>query len=557
MAKWWKEGVLYQIYPKSFQDSNGDGIGDIPGIISRLDHLDYMGIDMLWLSPIFVSPDADNGYDISDYYQIRPEFGSAEDFQELLSELHRREIRLILDMVVNHTSDEHSWFQKSRQDPAGPYGDFYHWQSSSSGRPPSNWGSFFGGSAWAWDEIREEYYLHLFHEKQPDLNWENPQLRREIYKMMRHWLDKGVDGFRLDVINLLDKTDDYPDGQVRPGQQYGDGTPYFANGPRLDRYLAEMKKEVFNNYEMVAIGETIATNPETAKRYVGSADHPLDMLIHFEHMQVDQGQSKWEQSSFALPEFKEIITTWDAAIRPRGWNAFYLNNHDQPRAVSRFGEPHAYHPESATMLATLMLTLPATPFIYQGEEIGMTNYNFTDIAEVEDIESQNYYREAREQGAKPADILEKISEVGRDNSRTPVQWSDKPNAGFSQAEPWLSVNPNYSEINVAQQKQEPASILRYYRRLIELRKQHPVLITGSFEQVAPKDEDIFAYWRRNKDETLLILLNFSAEEQQFLADSYSEFLEYINGNYKERVDHPEEGLPPLKPYEARIYKQIK
>ncbi|MGM0420100.1 MAG: glycoside hydrolase family 13 protein [Bacillota bacterium] len=557
MAKWWKEGVLYQIYPKSFQDSNGDGIGDIPGIISRLDYLEYLGVDMLWLSPIFVSPDADNGYDISDYYQIRPEFGSLEDFQQLLTELHRREIRLILDMVVNHTSDEHSWFQKSRRDPAGPFGDFYHWQSGSPDRSPSNWGSFFGGSAWAWDGLREEYYLHLFHKKQPDLNWENPQLRQEIYKMMRHWLDKGVDGFRLDVINLLDKTDDYPDGQVRSGQQYGDGTPYFANGPRLDGYLAEMKREVFDNYEMVAIGETIATSPETAKRYVGSADRPLDMLIHFEHVQVDQGTSKWDQIGFDLSEFKKIITNWDAAIRPEGWNAFYLNNHDQPRAVSRFGDPQAHHYESATTLATLTLTLPATPFIYQGEEIGMTNYNFTDIDEIRDVESQNYYREAREQGLKSADILGKISEVGRDNSRTPMQWSDKPDAGFSQAEPWLRVNSNYLEINVTEQKQDPESILNYYKKIMELREQHPALISGTFEQVAPEDEEIFAYWRRDRDETFLILLNFSVEKQQFLADSYSEYLEYITGNYKERADHPADVLPPLEPYEARIYKQIR
>ncbi len=554
MSNWWKDGIIYQIYPKSFQDSNGDGIGDIPGIISRLDYLDYLGIDMLWISPIYESPDADNGYDISDYYKIRPEFGSDQDFEELLIELHRRDIRLILDMVVNHTSDEHEWFQKSRKDPAGPYGDFYHWQPGNNGELPSNWGSFFGGPAWTWDEIRQEYYLHLFHKKQPDLNWENPEVRQEIYKMMRHWLDRGVDGFRLDVINLLDKADGYPDGQIKDGQKYGNGVPYFSNGDRLDDYLAEMNNEVFRHYDMVTIGETIATDASQAKTFISSENHPLDMLIHFEHMSVDHGDGKWDKAEFDLVEFKNIIGNWDKEIRPEGWNAFYLNNHDQPRAVSRFGDDENYHYQSATMLATMLLTLPATPFVYQGEEIGMTNYNFQDFNELRDIESINYYKsKAKENKEKAA--LKRISEIGRDNARTPVQWSKELNAGFSEGKPWIKVNPNYQAINLSQQRNDEDSILNYYRALIEFRRNNQALISGSFEQIAADDEEIFAYWRRLDGVSYLVLLNFSNKEQSFLADSFCSILSYVNGNYFEEKEHPDNSLPDLKPYEARIYRQ--
>lgn len=555
MSNWWKDGIIYQIYPKSFQDSNGDGIGDIPGIISRLDYLDYLGIDMLWISPIYESPDADNGYDISDYYKIRPEFGTDEDFQELLTELQRRDIRLILDMVVNHTSDEHDWFQKSRQDPAGPYGDFYHWQSGQKGELPSNWGSFFGGPAWSWDELRQEYYLHLFHEKQPDLNWDNKKVREEIYKMMRYWLDKGVDGFRLDVINLLDKADGYPDGKVKAGQKYGNGVPYFTNGDRLADYLAEMNDEVFRHYDMVTIGETIATGASQAKTFISSKNHPLDMLIHFEHMSVDHGEDKWDKAEFDLVEFKRIIDNWDNEIRPEGWNAFYLNNHDQPRAVSRFGDDENYHYYSATMLATMLLTLPATPFIYQGEEIGMTNYEFTDFNELRDIEAINYYK-SREESDDKKGLLKRISEIGRDNARTPVQWANAYNAGFTDSKPWINLNPNYEKINIRQQQAEQKSILNYYRKLIEFRASNQALISGAFEQIAAADEEIFAYWRRLAEDSYLVLLNFSDKEQSFLADSFCSILTYVQGNYLEQAEHPDDSLPVLKPYEARIYRQL-
>jgi len=554
MSNWWKDGIIYQIYPKSFQDSNGDGIGDIPGIISRLDYLDYLGIDMLWISPIYESPDADNGYDISDYYKIRPEFGTEEDFEELLKEMHRRDIRLILDMVVNHTSDEHDWFQKSRKDPAGPYGDFYHWHSGKEGELPSNWGSFFGGPAWSWDQLRQEYYLHLFHEKQPDLNWENNQVRQEIYKMMRYWLDRGVDGFRLDVINLLAKADGYPDGKVYQGQKYGDGVPYFTNGDRLEKYLAEMNDQVFRHYDMVTIGETIATDASQAKTFISSENHPLDMLIHFEHMSVDHGDSKWDKAEFDLVDFKNIIDDWDQEIRPEGWNAFYLNNHDQPRAVSRFGDVGNYHYQSATMLATMLLTLPATPFIYQGEELGMTNYEFTDFGELRDVESTNYYKSKIEIEAENK-IFKRISEIGRDNSRTPVQWSQEDNAGFTDDKPWIKINPNYKTINVKHQRDDKGSILSYYREMIEFRKSNQALISGSFEQIAADDEEIFAYWRRLEEDSYLILLNFSDKEQSFLADSFCSILTYIQGNYFAQAEHPDNSLPNLKPYEARIYKQ--
>lgn len=557
---WWQEATAYQIYPRSFQDSNGDGIGDIRGIISRVDYLDYLGIDMVWLSPIFASPNADYGYDVSNYRKIMSEFGTMEDFEELRDELHSRDIRLILDMVVNHTSSEHEWFKKSREDPDGPYGDFYHWHPGKNNEPPNKWGAFFGGAAWEWDEKRQEYYLHLFHPAQPDLNWSNFKVRENVYDIMNFWLEKGVDGFRLDVINLLSKN--FPETGTDSADNGGangelvDCTPFVANGPRLQEYLAEMKSEVFDNFDMVAIGEVIATDDREAKKLVTGSEAPLDMLLHFEHVKLDQNENKWQPRSFSLVEFKEVIDRWYRSLYKGGWNAYYLTSHDQPRAVNRFGDAENFWYRSATMLAAMLLTLPGTPFIYQGDEIGMTNLDFTDPAEIKDIEAINFYEKMISQGHNPEDILQLIGQRSRDNSRSPMQWNDSNNAGFTDGEPWIKLNDNYEQVNAAQQRNVRGSILEFYRRLIRLRDEYSVLKDGFFLQSIAEDEDLFVYWRRNSETTLLILINFSAEEQEFLHDEFSHNLEFIVSNVLSNKEHPRQKFPALNPYEARIYKQL-
>lgn len=548
--EWWKEGILYQIYPKSFKDSTGNGVGDLPGIISQVDYLDYLGIDMVWLSPIFASPDFDNGYDISNYRKIKPEFGDMADFHTLMEELHRRDIRLILDMVVNHTSSQHKWFQKSRENSRGPFADFYHWETDK----PNDWESFFGGPTWSFDEAREEYYLHLFHEEQPDLNWENPRVRQEVYEIMKFWLDKGVDGFRLDVINLLSKAEGYPEGEKK-SSGYTDGSPYFVNGPKLTDYLKEMNQEVFKNYDMVKIGEVIGGEPQYYKSLIADTEKALDLLIHFDHVSLDQRKDKWTGKEFSLVSFKQVIEKWLRTLAPEGWNAFYLENHDQPRSVERFAKGGKYRERSAKMLATMLLTLPVTPFIYQGQEIGMTNLNFTDISEVVDVESRNFYNSFIENGGDPQEALELISTRGRDNGRSPMQWNSSRGAGFTSGTPWLKLNDNYQEVNVDQEKEKENSVLQYYRDLISFRKNNPALIRGYFMQSAADDEDIFAYWRKGKDRTFLVVLNFSNTIQVFLDDHYSKNLEFIMSNVMVKEDHASDKIPPLAPYEARIYSQ--
>ncbi len=553
--EWWQEATAYQIYPRSFQDSNGDGIGDLPGIISRVDYLDYLGIDMVWLSPIFASPNADYGYDVSNYRQIMSEFGTMEDFEELRDELHARDIRLILDMVVNHTSSEHEWFKKSRQDPEGPYGDFYHWRSGKRNSPPNNWEAFFGGPAWEWDEQRREYYLHLFHPDQPDLNWSNPRVREEIFAVMKFWLEKGVDGFRLDVINLLSKNFDYDTGNIDSSGELIDCTPYVANGSDLQEYLGEMKAQVFDNYNMVAIGEVVDTDEKEAQELVAGGESPLDMLLHFEHVTLDQEESKWQPKSFSLVEFKEVIDRWYRSLYRNGWNAYYLTSHDQPRAINRFADPDNYWYRSATMLAALLMTLPGTPFIYQGDEIGMTNLDFAGVEEVRDVESLNLLEKMTSAGSSTEEILQLIGQRGRDNSRSPMQWNSQAQAGFTTGEPWIKVNENFNQINVARQRGKADSILEFYRRLNRLRDEFPVLKDGFFLQSIADDEDLFVYWRRNQTTTLLILLNFSAEQQRFLDDEFSHKLQFILGNVLSKEEHPEQEFPALSPYEARIYRQ--
>lgn len=555
---WWKEGIVYQIYPRSFNDSNDDGIGDLPGIIEKLDYLEELGIDIIWLSPVYESPNDDNGYDISNYYGIMKEFGTMEDMERLISEVHKRGMRIIMDLVVNHTSDEHPWFIQSRSSRDNPYRDFYIWKDGRGEGPPNNWGSWFGGPAWEYDDKTGQYYLHIFSKKQPDLNWENPRLRQEIYKMMRWWLDKGIDGFRMDVINLISKVEGMPDGEQGENDRYGDGSPYFINGPRIHEFLQEMNREVLSAYDIMTVGETPGVTPEIAARYVNHDRHELNMLFHFELMELDCGSSKWEEREWQLTELKAVINKWYRVLREKGWNSFYLNNHDQPRMVSRFGDDGLYRKESAKMLATMLLTLPGTPYLYQGEEIGMTNTAFERIEDYRDIETINWYRERLKEGRDEKEIIKAIHRISRDNARTPMQWSDGPNAGFTGGTPWIKANPNYREINAASSLKDPDSILNYYKRLIRLRKDEKnlALIYGDYHLILEGDQRIYSYLRELNGERFLIILNFSEERPVFRTGTgqpaYSG-KELLIANYPVGDKEEIEGLV-LRPYEARIYR---
>jgi len=502
---WWKECVFYQIYPRSFQDSDGDGVGDLRGIISRLDYLQWLGIGAVWLCPVYDSPNADMGYDIRDYEAIMAEFGAMEDFDELLAGLHSRGIRLIMDLVVNHSSDEHPWFVESRKSRENPYRDYYIWRDGRDGREPNNWASFFTPSAWSYDETTDQWYLHLFSEKQPDLNWENPALRREVYGMMNRWFDKGVDGFRMDVITLLAKAPGLPDGK---GEGYVFSPEYFALQPKLHDYLREMRKQCFAGREQMCVGEASFVTTETADSLLGNG-RELDMLFQFDIMDMDGEGGKWNPIPFDLPRFKRIVNAWQHAI---DWNTLFWGNHDQPRVVSRFGSAASeeLRVRSAKMLAAAMYLLRGTPFIYQGEEIGMTNYPFADESELRDIESVNLLREAKKAG-KEAWAWKGILSKGRDNARTPMQWDGTKNAGFSAGTPWIGVNPNYREINVHAASADPDSILSFYRALIRLRNGSDVLKYGDFELLLPEHPQLFVYRRRYEGRSILICCNFSPE----------------------------------------------
>jgi oligo-1,6-glucosidase len=438
---WWKEAVVYQIYPRSFMDSNGDGIGDLQGILSKLDYLKELGIDVIWLSPVYQSPNDDNGYDISDYRAIQKEFGTMEDFDRLLQEAHARGIKIMLDLVVNHTSDEHPWFVESRSSKDNDKRDFYFWRPGKDGKEPNNWLSCFSGSAWEYDATTDEYYLHIFSKKQPDLNWDNPRVRKEVYDMMKWWLDKGIDGFRMDVINFISKVDGLPSVE---GDGYQWGGAYFMNGPRIHEYLQEMNREVLSHYDLITVGETPGVTPEQAILYTAEDRKELQMVFQFEHMELDSGPNvKWDLKPWRLHDLKVTMSKWQTALDGKGWNSLYLNNHDQPRMVSRFGDDGKYRVESAKMLATFLHMMQGTPYIYQGEEIGMTNVRFSSIDEYRDIETLNMYREYRERGVPVESIMESIYAKGRDNARTPMQWNDSENAGFTTGKPWIAVNPNY------------------------------------------------------------------------------------------------------------------
>lgn len=555
--KWWKESVVYQIYPRSFKDSNGDGIGDIQGIIEKLDYLKELGIDVIWLSPVYESPNDDNGYDISNYQAIMDEFGSMEDWEKMLVEIHKRNMKLMMDLVVNHTSDEHNWFIESRKSKDNPYRDYYIWRPGKSGGEPSNWQSFFSGSTWDFDEATGEYYLHLFSKKQPDLNWENPKLRKEIYDMMTWWLEKGIDGFRMDVINVISKDSDFPDVQEKNRNgKYQWAGEYFVNGPRVHEFLHEMKDRVLSKYDIITVGEMPEVKPEDALTYTDETNGTLNMVFQFEHMRVDaRNNIKWDVKPFDLRELKEIMTKWQKVLKGKGWNSLYLSNHDQARPVSRFGNDGQYRVESAKMLGTWLHMMQGTPYIYQGEELGMTNLKFPSIEEHRCIETLNMYQDATEnQGKNPEDVMKSIYAKGRDNARTPMQWDDSPQAGFTTGKPWIMVNPNYPQINAEQAMADPNSIFHYYKILIELRKTYPIIVYGTYELILAEHEQIAAYSRALENEVLLVVTNFRSEEPVFTLPATIKYhsKKLLISNYPVDENESIESFQ-LKPYEARVY----
>lgn len=521
-SEWWKRAVVYQVYPRSFQDSDGDGVGDLRGILSRLDHLAYLGVDVVWLSPIYRSPHADNGYDISDYRDIDPVFGTLDDLDALLEAAHARGIRVLMDLVVNHTSDEHPWFVESRSSRDNPRRDWYWWRPArpghepgTPGAEPTNWESFFSGSVWEWDAETGEYYLHLFDRKQPDLNWENPEVRDAVYDMMRWWLDRGIDGFRMDVINLISKDTALPDAPSAPEGGWGDGSPFYIGGPRLHEYMQEMHREVFaGRHGILTVGETPGVTVEQARLFTDPARAEVDMVFQFDHVGLDHGPGgKFEPRRLEPGELAASFTRWQDALADTGWNSLYLANHDQARPVSRFGDDDRYWRESATALATILHLQRGTPYIYQGEEIGMTNVAFTRIEDFRDVESLNHFAHALARGSTPAETLPGLAAMSRDNARTPVQWDATPHAGFTTGVPWLAVPPGADRISVAAQRGREGSVLEHYRALIALRHDLDVVVDGTFDRMDVGDPAIFAFVRELDGDRLLVIANLSSEER--------------------------------------------
>lgn len=549
---WWKEAVIYQIYPRSFMDSNGDGIGDLKGITSRLDYLKYLGVDVIWLSPVYQSPNDDNGYDISDYRDIMDEFGTMEDFDEMLAQAHKRGIRIVMDLVVNHTSDEHKWFMESRKSKDNPYRDYYIWrEGKEDGSAPNNWGACFGGPAWEHDEETDMYYLHLFSKKQPDLNWENPKVREEVFDMMTWWCDKGIDGFRMDVISMISKTEEMPDGEVK--DLYGNPNPYCVNGPKVHAYLQEMNEKVLSKYDIMTVGETPAVTTELAKQYAGEDTHELNMVFQFEHVEGDGKYGKWTDEKVPLIRLKKIMSKWQTELYGKAWNSLFWDNHDQPRAVSRFGDDRPEHREvSAKMLATCLHMMQGSPYIYQGEELGMTNYPFRSEEEFRDIESVNAIKEWCDSGVvSKEDFWPCLLKKSRDNARTPVQWDDTENAGFTTGTPWIGVNPNYTEINAKAETADENSVFHYYKKLIALRKQNPIMVYGKYELLLEDSEELFVYTRTLEEEKLLVVCSFSDKETVFeIPDEFVGKACLISN--RENVYDKKQVV--LKPYEAFVLK---
>ncbi len=550
---WWKEAVVYQIYPRSFKDSDGDGVGDLRGIISKLDYLKELGVDVVWLSPVYQSPNDDNGYDISDYQAIMEEFGTMEDFDQMLAGMHERGIRLVMDLVVNHTSDEHPWFVESCKSKDNPYRDYYFWREGKEGAEPNNWASCFSGSAWKYDEGTDMYYLHLFSPKQPDLNWDNPKVRQEVFSMMNWWCEKGIDGFRMDVISMISKEPGLPDGTVFPGGKYG--FPNVVNGPHVHEYLQEMNREVLSRYDLMTVGECSGVTIEEAKKYARSDGRELSMVFQFEHVGLDDGKyGKWTDRRVDLRDFKKVMSKWQTQLSGKAWNSLFLGNHDQPRSLSRFGCDAPLHRERcAKMLATCLHMMQGTPYIYQGEELGMTNCPFDSLDEVRDIESLNAFQELTEAGAvTPEDMLRYINLRGRDTARSPMQWDESENAGFTTGEPWIKVNPNYKQINAAAELADENSVFHYYKKLIALRRQEAVMVYGDYELLEPESESLYVYTRTLGQEKLLVICNFTDRKERFiLPKEFRDGRILIGNGERERV----EAELSLLAYEALVIKK--
>lgn len=563
--QWWKEAVVYQVWPRSFQDSNGDGIGDIPGITSRIPYLSQLGINVIWLSPVFGSPNDDMGYDISDYYSIMDEFGTMADFDELLETAHNHGIKILMDMVANHTSDENEWFVQSRASTDNPYRDFYYWRDSSgvddqgNPLPPNNWGSEFGGRAWEYDENTDQWYMHIFSKKQPDLNWENPKVREAIYEMTRWWLDKGIDGFRLDAINIISKPEGLPDDPSVDPDKHSSSIPFVIhNGTKVHEWMHEMNAQVFSRYDCMTVGEMSATPPSEALRFAGFETDELNMIFHFEHMGVDSdpgaGMGKWSLQKYDLRELKKVLNAWQTELDGKAWGSLYWNNHDQPRVVSRFGNDSAeYREVSAKMLATVLHFMQGTPYIYQGEEFGMTNVKFPSISDYRDLDSLNMYDDfVTDRGSlTPVEGMELIYAKGRDNARTPVQWDSSAHGGFSTGTPWIDVNPNFTEINAQAALDNPDSLFYYYQRLISLRRGElqDHMVYASFKPLDAEDSEVYAYERHaSNGEKLLVIANFTdhdVERSYELADGRQQL---VISNYSNDAGDT------LRPYEAKVYK---
>ncbi|MFS1863244.1 alpha,alpha-phosphotrehalase [Vibrio lentus] len=547
---WWKTATIYQIYPKSFCDSGSKGTGDIKGIISKLDYLKRLSVDAIWLTPVYASPMIDNGYDISDYYTINPQFGTMEDFDLLLSEAHQRGIRIVMDIVVNHTSTEHAWFQSALGDKNSPYRDYYIWKDPVNGQAPTNWQSKFGGNAWEMDEATGQYFLHLFAKEQADLNWENPVVREEVKDVISFWAEKGVDGFRLDVINLISKQQDFPNDDI------GDGRRFYTDGPRVHEYLKEISEAVFQKYGSVTVGEMSSTTLEHCQQYSNVDNSELSMVFNFHHLKVDYTNGeKWTNAPFDFLQLKSIFNHWQTGLNGKGWGALFWCNHDQPRVVSRLGNDQQYRVESAKMLAASVHMMQGTPYIYQGEEFGMTNPGYTEISQYRDVESTNMYDiMVNRDGVAHQDMMTILAQKSRDNSRTPMQWNSEPYAGFSLAQPWLDVANNYTEINAEQALEDKDSVFYFYKALIELRKQVPVITHGRYQDLLPEHPSIFAYVRESEGQTLLCINNYYGEETECVLPERFEMMKAksLLSNYQVSESLVTSHHQVLRPYETRI-----
>lgn len=576
MKKWWKEAVIYQIYPRSFKDSNGDGIGDIRGIIEKLDYVKDLGVDVVWLSPVYKSPNDDNGYDISDYRDIMDDFGTMEDWELMLDEMHKRGLKLIMDLVVNHTSDEHAWFIESKSSKDNPKRDYYIWRDAKEEKPPNNWETYFSQPAWDYDEDTQQYYLHLFTKKQPDLNWENPKVVEEVFDMMKFWLDKGIDGFRMDVINLIAKPEGLPDsnlmGKDYKGRVFDSGL--YANNEMSHTYLNQMNKQVLSKYDIMTVGETPMVTPDIALKYVDEKRNELDMVFNFEHVEDDgtvvpEGKLKVlgfmikegikmlikGNKKFNVIKFKALVNRWYTVIERGGWNSQYFSNHDQPRHVSKFADDTTYHARSAKMMAILIHTLPGTPYVYQGEEIGMTNIAMPSIDDYRDVASINGYAKAVKAGIPKGFAFSALQEKSRDNARTPMQWSDQKNAGFTDGEPWIAVNPNYKDINVKAQLADSNSILNFYKKLIALRKENEVMVYGNFEMIDEGNKKSISYTREFTDAKWLVTINLTGKPSSVKLDEdvILNGAEVLLSTIEDSVLQSK-SLIKLRPYEAIIIK---